>query len=111
MKIQAAILLNWAAAALAARVSYDGFKVYRVHSDGEEDLRGKLAELNTVEMTCGHADHLDLAISPDDLEAFEALGLDADLLAEDLGVDLAEEGVVESFYGEISTIACLLNFD
>ncbi|KAK0383974.1 hypothetical protein NLU13_8063 [Sarocladium strictum] len=100
MKVQAAFLLAGAASALADRVSYDGFKVFRVHSDDGEDLREKVADLNTVEMTCGHTDHLDVAISPDDLEAFEALGLEFDTIVDDLGVDLAEEGVVESFYGD-----------
>lgn len=100
MKVQAALLLAGAASAIADRVSYDGFKVFRIHSDGEEDLREKVADLNTVEMTCGHTDHLDVAIAPDDLEAFEKLGLEYDTIVEDLAVDLADEGVVESFYGK-----------
>jgi carboxypeptidase A4 len=100
MKFQAALLLAGAASAVAERVSYDGFQVFRVHAEDGEDLREKVADLNTVELTCGHADHLDVAISPDDIEAFEALGLDFEKIVDDLAVDLAEEGVVESFYGE-----------
>lgn len=101
MKVSAALLLAAASAVVAERVSYDGFKVFRIDNpDDVENLHEKLEELNTVEMTCGHSDHLDVAVSPDALEAFELLGLDSELVSEDLAVELAKEGPVEEFFCE-----------
>jgi hypothetical protein len=97
----AALLLTAAATAVVAedRVSYDGFKVFRIEApDYIEGLHEKLEALNTVELTCGHTDHLDIAVAPEDLEAFDLLSLNATVLATDLGEDLATEGPIEEYF-------------
>ncbi|KAL2760387.1 hypothetical protein ACRALDRAFT_2039035 [Sodiomyces alcalophilus JCM 7366] len=102
MRVQSAITaLAVLVTSVAAeeRVSYEGYKVYRIDTHDESEQIHKLIDgLHAVEVSCGESDHFDLAVAPEDVEAFQALGFDAFLLSEDLSVDLAEEGPVESFY-------------
>ena len=98
MKLNICIAVAAATSAVADRVAYDGFKVFRI-TDVSDNIDETLAGFDKVQLTCGHTDHYDVAISPDDLDIFEELGLNTTLLSEDLGADIAEEGPVESFYG------------
>ena len=81
------------APAISAKVSYEGYKTYQVtaHDDFEKVTKA-LAGLDVVDMSCeSDHEHLDIAVAPKDLKAFEALGLDAKLVIEDLGAELEKE--------------------
>lgn len=81
------------AGAVAETVSYDGWKVFRV--DTPEDDSGVIAELerlNTVvEDDHGAPGKLQVAVAPEDLDAFVNLGYESIVLEEDLGADIASE--------------------
>ncbi|EEY22980.1 carboxypeptidase A4 [Verticillium alfalfae VaMs.102] len=83
----------------AAKVSYDGFKAFSIDShDNFDAVEASLAGLNYVSLSCqDDHDHLDVAIAPEDLAAFEALNLDAKVTFEDFGAELAAEGEFESY--------------
>lgn len=91
------------AAVISARedkVSYDGFKVFRINAtDGIDDLRTKVATLSKTLALHGHADHLDVAVAPSEAEAFDAFGFAAEILDEDLGASIAAEGPLVSYEG------------
>lgn len=117
MRVQSAVtalallVATVAAADEEERVSYDGYQVFRIDTHGESEQIHELIEgLRAVEVSCGESDHFELAVAPQDVEAFQALGLDASLLSEDLGIDLAEEGPVESFYDGMCHLVVLLFF-
>ncbi|KAF3355744.1 hypothetical protein VDGD_05115 [Verticillium dahliae] len=88
------------------KVHYDGYKVFRIEAhDDVADIHKQLEGLATTSVGCGgETDHVEIAIAPEDLEAFAALGLDAKVINEDLGEALAEEGPVSEFYGDENTI-------
>ncbi|CRK40565.1 hypothetical protein BN1708_008281, partial [Verticillium longisporum] len=88
------------------KVHYDGYKVFRIEAhDDVADIHKQLEGLTTTSVGCGgETDHVEIAIAPEDLEAFAALGLDAKVINEDLGEALAEEGPVSEFYGDENTI-------
>lgn len=102
MKLQVAVLFASALATAAVAeesVSYDGSKVFRIEvTDDVASLHEKLEALNAIELTVAPSDHLDVVISQDDVDAFDLLGLDAILLSDDLGAEIAEEGPVEPFF-------------
>ncbi|KAL2754205.1 hypothetical protein ACRALDRAFT_1081335 [Sodiomyces alcalophilus JCM 7366] len=82
----------------AAKVSYDGFKAFHIDSHHDYDaVQEKLSTLHIVDIGVGddHG-HLDI-VAPQDLEAFEALGLDASVIALDVGAELAREGSLEPY--------------
>ncbi|KAH7324946.1 hypothetical protein B0I35DRAFT_172527 [Stachybotrys elegans] len=75
---------------LAAAVSYDGYKAFHIDSHDDFDaVESALADLGYVSLDC-ESNHrtFDVAISPENLEAFHALGLDAKIVAEDVGAEL-----------------------
>lgn len=105
MKLHAlALALPLAAAArLAPRgefVSYSGYKVVHVErrSDGP-DVLDTLSGLNTVDLSHEQTGHVDLAIAPEDFDAFKALGVRHDVVHEDLGAELAREGALTPYAG------------
>lgn len=71
--------------------SYDGFKVFRVSTHGEtSQVESKLEDVTYQPWE--HSDtYLDVVIGPDDLEAFESLGLDARVMHKDLGQSISAE--------------------
>ncbi|KAH8179486.1 zinc carboxypeptidase domain-containing protein [Sarocladium implicatum] len=73
--------------------SYDGFKVFRVSTHGEtSQVESKLEDVTYQPWE--HSDtYLDVVIGPDDLEAFEKLGLDARVMHKNLGQSISEEAV------------------
>lgn len=85
----------------AARVSYDGFKAFHIDSHHDYDaVQEKLSAFRVVDIGCGDDhDHLDVAVAPEDIEAFEALGLDASVIAQDVGAELAREGTLGPYTG------------
>ncbi|KAH6884566.1 zinc carboxypeptidase [Thelonectria olida] len=90
-----------ALAAAEQRVSYDGYKAFSISTGGDGDaVRDKISDLEFVALTVHDVDdHFDVAIAPDDLEKFEALGLESTIISEDLGAEFAEESVFEDYEG------------
>ncbi|KAI1503377.1 zinc carboxypeptidase [Biscogniauxia marginata] len=86
------------------RQTYDGYKVFRVITQGDSSaFESELESLSAIELTRnhGHIDeqHFDIAVPPESLAAFDALNYTADVLTEDLGVELAQEGELEPYPG------------
>uniref|UniRef100_A0A8H7KD47 Peptidase S53 activation domain-containing protein n=1 Tax=Bionectria ochroleuca TaxID=29856 RepID=A0A8H7KD47_BIOOC len=76
------------------RVSYDGFKVYRIWTHGRPaDVRSKLdAGLASYERWNDDGlYHIDILVSPSEVSAFEALHLEHKILHEDLGASVQSE--------------------
>jgi hypothetical protein len=87
------------------REIYDGYKVFRVVTDGAtSDFEDQLRSLSAVELSRnrGHVDtqHFDIAVPPESLDAFGALNYEAETLTEDLGADIALEGELQPFPGQ-----------
>lgn len=86
------------------REVYDGYKVFRVITDGEVgEFESQLQSLSAIELSRnrGHIDshHFDIAVPPESLDAFNALNYEAETLTEDLGADIALEGELQPFPG------------
>lgn len=82
------------------KVNYDGYKVFRVDaSEGLNVVEEKIAALSALALH-GHEDHWDVAVAPDNVAAFEASELSAQLLTEDLGAAIATEGEIQPYDGE-----------
>lgn len=106
MKLTAALLLAPLALATAVpkvnqKISYSGYKAYRI-STGQDgaSLKNKLAKFAAVQFNNFNfkADqHVDVAISPDEIPAFEALGLRTEVMSADLGLDIAQEGALAPY--------------
>ncbi|KAM0429803.1 hypothetical protein ACHAPT_006409 [Fusarium lateritium] len=94
-------LLLWLVALIVAeRVSYDGYKAFSIAAgDNLEQIRDQISSFGYVSLGCkeGHSDHLNIAIPPDSISDFEALGLQATVISDDLGDDFAVESVFEPY--------------
>jgi len=79
-------------------ISYDGYKVFRVKTQGQlESIQEKLSSLSYDEWNRGPT-QLDIAIPPDQLAAFEKLGLDSHCMHQDLGLSIEEESAEQSVW-------------
>lgn len=84
--------------AVTAKVSYDGYKVYHIDTADYEATQSALSGLEYVSLDCeSNHESLDVAVAPESLEAFAALGLEATLTTADLGVELATEGELKAY--------------
>jgi zinc carboxypeptidase len=88
------ILSLVASVAVADRVSYDGFKVFRLTPTPNLDVPALEAVLQAIEYDQWNKDTNDLtiAVAPDQVPGFLSLGLEATVMHEDLGQSIAEEG-------------------
>ncbi|KAI9688614.1 MAG: hypothetical protein M1820_010234 [Bogoriella megaspora] len=75
-----------------AKVNYDGFKVLRIANTADVALKSKINKLSAHVLTCGEGPELDVAVAPENIEAFNALAIDNTVIDEDLGSSLAAEG-------------------
>lgn len=87
------------------RKTYDGYKVFRVIADGDAaEIETQLKSVSAIELSCnhGHVDrhHFDVAVPPESLDAFNSLNYEAEMLSEDLGVNIALEGELQPFPGQ-----------
>ncbi|KAF4838814.1 Metallocarboxypeptidase A-like protein [Colletotrichum tropicale] len=74
-----------------AKVNYDGYHVYRVSTvNAPSDLQSRLVSFPSIDLK----EFVEVAIPPNDIGGFEALGLDAQLLSNDLGNQIREESRV-----------------
>ncbi|KAI1502657.1 hypothetical protein F5X99DRAFT_377975 [Biscogniauxia marginata] len=87
------------------KISYDGYKVYKVATNGDiTNLLLELKGLSAVELSHGHprSDEegtFDIAVPPENVGAFDALNLDAYILSDDFGADIATEGSFGEYSG------------
>lgn len=94
-------LFSWLFALIVAeRVSYDGYKAFSIATNEDvEKVRDQLSSFDYVSLGCedGHSDHLHIAIPPQSISDFKALGLQAAVTSDDLGADFAIEGAFEPY--------------
>ncbi|KAI0128689.1 zinc carboxypeptidase [Xylariales sp. AK1849] len=79
----------------SSKVNYDGYTLFHVEAtEGTFALQGQIAPLadSIALQGCTHDDHLDVAVPEHEVEAFQALNLNAKVIHEDLGAAIAEEG-------------------
>lgn len=99
-----------AATGLATKVSYDGAKALRVLTG--EDVTGVLYVINKLSLPTwkGMANgvpvansHVDLVVPADKVAEFDQLsnGFDTEVMHEDLGLSIAEEGTMSTYAGEL----------
>ncbi|KAH7374418.1 carboxypeptidase A5 [Plectosphaerella cucumerina] len=88
------ILSLVASVAVAERVSYDGFKVFRLTPTPNLDVPALEAVLQAIEYDQWNKDTNDLtiAVAPNQVAGFLSLGLEATVMHEDLGRSIADEG-------------------
>ncbi|KAJ3953118.1 hypothetical protein N0V92_010430 [Colletotrichum tropicale] len=74
-----------------AKVNYDGYHVYRVSTaNAPSDLQSRLVSFPSIDLK----EFVEVAVPPNDIGGFEALGLDTQLLSNDLGNQIREESRV-----------------
>lgn len=74
------------------RVNYDGYRVFRVSTHHDADaIQDQIKTFTTIPFNLDVSEHLDVAVAPKDVAAFEALNLDTEILHEDLGADIIDE--------------------
>ncbi|KAF4927553.1 putative metallocarboxypeptidase A [Colletotrichum viniferum] len=74
-----------------AKVNYDGYHVYRVSTaNAPSDLQSRLVSFPSIDLK----EFIEVAVPPNDIGGFEALGLDTQLLSNDLGNQIREESRV-----------------
>lgn len=80
-------------------VSYDGYKVFRVKTQGQsESIRDKLSSLSYEEWSGQKRTYFDIAIPPEELAAFERLDLDSHCMHQDLGASIKEESAKQTVW-------------
>ncbi len=97
----APLALAGAVPKLERKINYDGYKVYRISTHHEaESIKSKLASFAAVPFNRNTDEHLDVAIPGGEVAAFEALGFETEVMHEDLGADIREEGTFAAYEGE-----------
>ena len=91
---------------LERKITYDGYKVYRIatHHDAKS-VKSKLASFAAVPFNHNTNEHLDVAIPGGEVAAFEALGFETEVMHEDLGADIREESTYAAYQGEFESPA------
>ncbi|UPL02011.1 hypothetical protein LCI18_012945 [Fusarium solani-melongenae] len=101
------LLLSWIFTLIVAeRVSYDGYKAFRVAAGKNiEQIRDQLSSFGSVSLGCekDYSGYLDIAIPPQSISDFEALGLQVTVISDDLGADFTIEGAFEPYIGKLMT--------
>lgn len=73
-------------------VNYNGYKVYRIATNGDADaVLDSLSALSYEQWNFRNTEHVDISIAGDQVDAFKALGLEYSVMHEDLGADIAAE--------------------
>ena len=95
MRLTISLLAACAGVALAApaesTVSYEGYQVVRLNTNG--DAAGLKSKLTSLTYDQWHQDSsaLDIALPADQVAAFKSLGLDYSFMHEDLGASIVAE--------------------
>ncbi|KAF3932341.1 hypothetical protein ABW20_dc0100494 [Dactylellina cionopaga] len=74
-------------------VTYDGYKVVRVATNGRgASIEKRLKALNSVQYNLNTQEYIEVAIAPESLKKFEKMNLPYEVLDEDLGASIMDEG-------------------
>lgn len=105
----AAPLVSAAAAPkLERKMNYDGYKAYSIATHhNPAAIKAKLTKFAAIPFNLDNDEHLDIAIPAEEVAAFEALGLETQLMHEDLGADIAEEGTFAPYTSMFCSSTCL----
>ncbi|KAF2866137.1 hypothetical protein BDV95DRAFT_213132 [Massariosphaeria phaeospora] len=80
------------------KVDYSGFKVLRVAlPESTEDIEAQIEELAAHVLNPGKSAHLDVVVSPENIDAVTALAAESSVVNEDVGAALAEEGEFKAY--------------
>ncbi|KAF9872714.1 zinc carboxypeptidase [Colletotrichum karsti] len=75
-----------------SKVNYDGYHVYRVSTaNAPSDLESRLVSYPSIDLR----DSMEVAVPPNEVGSFEALGLETKLLSKDLGKQIQAESLVK----------------
>ncbi|KAF2714342.1 hypothetical protein K504DRAFT_477890 [Pleomassaria siparia CBS 279.74] len=76
-----------------SKVSYDGWKVFRVNDGDTAEFQAVVdnLQLKTWKGRVGHSAVVDVVVPPTQIEAFTSSGLDTKLMHDDLGASIADE--------------------
>ncbi|KAI2610242.1 uncharacterized protein GGS25DRAFT_531153 [Hypoxylon fragiforme] len=78
----------------ADAISYNGYKVLRVNAHGHPStIKGKLSGISYEQWNDDIYKHIDIIVPPDQVSAFEALGLDYQVMHDDLGASISAESI------------------
>lgn len=92
ISVVASLAVYVAAAPKAEVLSYNRYKVFRINTHGRPSVvQEKLSSLSFEQWNQDVNNHIDIAISPDQLAAFELLNLDFHVMHEDLGESIIAE--------------------
>ena len=104
--LTSALLLSTAFGTVVPRagkkVDYNGFKVLRVSST--EDVKAQIENLAAHVLNPGKSAQLDVVVSPENVDALTALVAESQVLNEDVGAALAEEGEMKAYAGTLITL-------
>jgi len=94
------------------KVSYDGYKAFRIKTDhNSAAIESELLRLSVVPLNLDTDSHIDVAVAPQDVAAFEALKFATDVMHEDLGADIAKEAVFAPYEGQSKSSSEFLTVD
>lgn len=79
------------------KVDYSGFKVLRVAST--DDVKAQIEDLAAHVLNPGKSAEIDVVVSPDNVEAITTLATSSEVLNEDVGAALKEEGQMGVYAG------------
>jgi hypothetical protein len=79
------------------KVDYSGFKVLRVAST--DDVKAQIESLAAHVLNPGKSAELDVVVSPENIAALTALVAASEVLNDDVGAALAEEGQMSAYAG------------
>jgi hypothetical protein len=78
----------------APSLLYNGFKVFRIKTHAHPSaIQEKLTNITFEQWNKDVNSHIDIVLPPDQLPAFTELGLEFDIMHEDLGASIAAESV------------------
>lgn len=97
MKLPKPTVIGLLALVTASPFNYHGYKVFRINMANETEtdfLENHLSDFDYNIYGSDNLGNLSVAIAPDNVTAFEALGLHTSILHADLGADIdAESGI------------------
>lgn len=106
MMLLAVFLLGFLASLTTSRANYDGFKVFQLDTGHERPSEWALEQLDGLNYDIHHENtlgNLTVAISPDNITAFEALGLPGMVLHDDFGAAIKAESATGKLTHQQST--------
>jgi carboxypeptidase A2 len=83
------------------KVDYSGFKALRVAIT--DDVKAQIESLAAHVLNPGKSAELDVVVSPENFDALTALVVESQVLNEDVGAALAEEGQMSAYAGSWNT--------